>query len=180
MPLDCCGARGACQQSPILHSSTSRLHETCLDRNRQLASKSGRIAYHSTQLRRPCRLFFRLSCYWRKATNAGGLGAEPPTTRCRQSSWAEAEGSAWTKVHILPSPIVAYLPSAGFRPHLRSRAWSILQLPPGEGLPRYWGPWRNQRSIAAAASRPLLIARTTNEAPLTVSPAANTHGSLVW
>jgi hypothetical protein len=25
MPLDCCGARGACQQSPILHSSDSRL-----------------------------------------------------------------------------------------------------------------------------------------------------------
>jgi hypothetical protein len=25
MPLDCCGARGACQQSPILHSSNSRL-----------------------------------------------------------------------------------------------------------------------------------------------------------
>jgi hypothetical protein len=28
MPLDCCGARGACQQSPILHSSNSRLSET--------------------------------------------------------------------------------------------------------------------------------------------------------
>jgi len=25
MPLDCCGARGACQQSPILHSSSCRV-----------------------------------------------------------------------------------------------------------------------------------------------------------
>ena len=37
----------------------------------------------------------------------------------------------------------------------------------------------SQRSIAAAAWRPLSIARTTREAPLIASPAANTQGSLV-
>ena len=35
LPLDCCGARGACQQSPILHSSTTRLNRMCVDGKRQ-------------------------------------------------------------------------------------------------------------------------------------------------
>ena len=35
MPLDCCGARGACQQSPILHSSTTRVPGIAANGKRQ-------------------------------------------------------------------------------------------------------------------------------------------------
>jgi len=63
VPLDCCGARDACQQSPTLRSSTYRLPEI---------PENGKAYWvRGTPL---------LSCHWPKAKNTGGLGAEPPRT----------------------------------------------------------------------------------------------------
>jgi len=42
MPLDCCGARGACQQSPILRSSNPSLSGTLAAGKRQ-----GKLFYHA-------------------------------------------------------------------------------------------------------------------------------------
>jgi len=60
VPLDCCGARGACQQSPTLRSSIYRLPEIP-------GNGKGYWVWGMSLL----------SCHWPKAKNAGGLGAEP-------------------------------------------------------------------------------------------------------
>ena len=80
MPLDCCGARGACQQSPILHSSNTRLPA------RPAFGKEQREDRHTTALAVLWRAYPAFVLSWRRHFALGSHAGCPRHASARCSS----------------------------------------------------------------------------------------------
>jgi len=73
MPLDCCGARGACQQSPTLHSSAFRLSRTpAISKGQQ----TERLFYHAIGRKR------KMPGVWGQSPQESANRQGDPGSRC--------------------------------------------------------------------------------------------------